>query len=82
MSSSFSDKLRDLLAVVPVIMMWTIINVLISFTLAFVVFVQLITVYGWEKRLSMGVAVLVAIAVHLYIWGQPKIRKYISARSQ
>ena len=82
MSSAFSEKLHKLLAVVPVIIMWTLANVLIAFVLAMVVGIQLVAVYGWNKPISLCVAVLVAIAVHLYIWGQPKIRRYISARSQ
>jgi hypothetical protein len=82
MSSTFSERLQNLLAVVPVIILWTLVNVLISFVLSIVAFIQLVAVYGVDKRVSMGVAVLIAIAVHLYIWGQPKIRRYISARSQ
>jgi hypothetical protein len=79
--SSTGDKLLRLLAVIPVIMMMTFANVLIASVMAGVTFIQLVAVVGLSKGTSLGVAILVAIAVHSYIMLQPKIRNYI-ARSQ
>lgn len=79
--SSTGDKLLRLLAVIPVIMMMTFANVLIASVMAGVTFIQLVAVVGLSKGTSLGVAILVAIAVHGYIMLQPKIRNYI-ARSQ
>jgi hypothetical protein len=80
--SELYDKLTNMLAVIPVIMMITLTNVIIAATMAGVVFIQLISVAGWGKTLSLVIAILVAIAVHLYIFCQPKIRNYIQVRSQ
>ena len=82
MRSSMRERLSKALAVIPVILMTTIINVLIASTLGIIVFIQLISVAGWGKFSSSGVALLIAIAVQLYIWFQPNIRNYIRVRSQ
>ena len=77
-SSELGSKLLRLLAVVPMLVMWMLANVIISSTMAGLVFVQLFAVAGWSKNASLGMAILTAIAVMLYIWLQPKIRSYIS----
>lgn len=76
-----NNGLADALAVIPVIIMLVLANTLIASALAGIVFIQLIAVVGWSKGVSLGAAVLVAVVVHLYIYLQPKIRGYISARS-
>lgn len=77
-----SEKLANALAVIPVIVMITFANVLIASIVSGFIFIQLVAVVGWSKGVSLGVAILVAIAVHAYIVFQPKIRNYISRRSQ
>ena len=71
----------NLFAIIPVIVMTTLINVAIAFTLAAVVFLQLYSALGWSKSVSVFIACLVAALTHLYILMQPKIRQYISERS-
>jgi len=82
MSTSLHERLSKALAVIPVILITTIINVLMSSTLATIAFIQLVSVAQWGKLASLVVAILIAIAVQLYIWFQPKIRNYIRVRSQ
>jgi membrane protein YdbS with pleckstrin-like domain len=77
-----NDKLTSALAVIPVILMVTFVNVLIASVMAGITFIQLVAVAGWSKGVSLGVAILIAIAVHAYIAFQPKIRRYIDTRSQ
>lgn len=79
---SLIDRVSNALAVIPVIVMVTLANVLIASVMAGVTFIQLVAVAGWSKGVSLGVAILVAIAVHAYIVFQPKIRNYIDTRSQ
>lgn len=76
------DKIANALAVIPVIIMVTLINVLIASVMGMMTFLQLMFVGGWTKAPAEILAILVAIAVYLYIWYQPKIRRYISTRSQ
>ena len=61
---SLYDRVADALAVIPVILMVTFTNVLIASVMAGVTFIQLVAVAGWSKGVSLGVAILVAIAVH------------------
>jgi hypothetical protein len=79
---SLYDKMANALAVIPVIVMVTLVNVLIASVMAGMTFIQLVAVAGWSKGVSLVVAILVAIAVHVYIVLQPKIRNYIDTRSQ
>lgn len=76
-----SNGLANALAVIPVIIMLVFANTLIASAIAGVVFIQLVAVIGWSKGASLGAAVLIAVVVHAYIYLQPKIRSYISARS-
>jgi ABC-type dipeptide/oligopeptide/nickel transport system permease subunit len=80
--ATLHSKLAQALAVIPVILLVTLVNVVIASTLAGITFIQLIAVLGWSKGASLVVAILVAIAVHTYIACQPKIRNYISVRSK
>lgn len=75
--STISNKLLQLLYVLPIIIAWTFINVLISATIAGVVFIQLLTVAEWNKTSSLIIAVAVAILIHIYLFLQPKIRSII-----
>lgn len=79
--SSLYDKVVNILAVVPVILMMVLTNVLIACVISFVVFIQLLTVAGWGKTASMVVAILVAAATHAYIILQPRLNAYIKSRS-
>lgn len=80
--SELSDKLANLLAVTPVIILTTLANTFIAFVMAGFTFLELVSLAGWSKGFSLGAAILVAVAVHVYIACQPKIRNYIKARSQ
>lgn len=79
--SSFHKRLANTLAVLPVIILVTFTNVLIASVMAGATFLQLLTVLNWSKSSSLVVAILVAVAVYLYIIFQPKIRNYINVRS-
>jgi hypothetical protein len=82
MDTDTRRSLSQLLAVLPIIIIKTMVDMIIAFALAMMVFMHLVLVAGWDKRVSEGVALLTATVVYLYIWLQPKIRNYISARSQ
>jgi MFS superfamily sulfate permease-like transporter len=75
------DRLSNALAAIPVILMTTIANVIIATVMGMVTFMQLFWAYGVSRWPSTIVAVLVAIAVHVYIRLQPNIRNYIDRRS-
>ena len=74
--SRIRDNVTKFLAILPAILLVTFANVFISFTVAAVVMVQLITT-GHHKYLSLGVAILTAIVTHCYIVFNHKIRNYI-----
>lgn len=80
--SDSDNKLSNALAAIPVILMMTFANVIIATVMGMVTFMQLFMVYGWTKWSSSLVAILIAIAVHVYIRLQPNIRRYIDRRSQ
>lgn len=80
--SALTEKLANLMMVLPIIIFVTFTNVIIASVLAGVTFLQLMAVAGWHRGPSLVVAILVAIAVHAYITLQPTIRNYISARSK
>lgn len=64
------------LAAIPAILLLTFANVLIGFTVSGVALIQLLA-SGYNKYFALLVAILVAIAVHLYIIFNHKIRAYI-----
>ncbi len=74
------DKLAKALAVIPIIFGMVIINTVIASAMGMLVFVQLLSVYGWPKLASEAAAILMAVAVTAYIWFQPKIRSYIKSK--
>ena len=76
-----NNGLANALAVIPVIVMLVFANTFIASAIAGVIFIQLVAVVGWSKGASLGAAVFIAVAVHAYIYLQPKIWGYISARS-
>jgi len=77
----FYDRMARLLSVLPAIILLTITNIFIAFSTAGVVMLQLLAA-GFNKHLTLGVAILVAIGVHAYIVFNHKIRDYIKTRSQ
>ena len=77
-----NDKLSETLAVVPVIIMVTLVDVLIASIVSINTFLHCVLILNLSKPFSLGVAILVAIAVTAYIRLQPKIRKYIDTRSR
>lgn len=80
--SALTEKLANLMAVLPVIIFVTFANVLIASVMAGVTFLQLMAVAGWHRGPSLVAAILVAVVVHAYLTLQPTIRNYISARSK
>ena len=74
------DKLAKMMAAIPVIIGMVIINTVLASAMGMLVFVQLLSVYGWPKLASEAVAILVAVAVLAYIYFQPKIRSYIKSK--
>lgn len=75
---SDNDKLLSLLAVIPVVIFWTLTNVLISAVMAGITFIQLVAVLNWSKGISLAASIIVAVAVQMYIVLQPKIRQFIA----
>jgi len=76
-----NEGLSNLLAALPVIVITTMVNVFIASVMGIMTFLQLSLVAEWSKSLSEASGLLIAVATYLYIWGQPKIRNYISSRS-
>jgi hypothetical protein len=76
--SATSDKLLQLLSVLPIVIAWTLINALISSTIGAVIFIQLIAVAQWSKTTSSIVAIIAAIFIQIYIFLQPYIRLLIN----
>lgn len=70
-----------LLAIIPAIVLVALCNVFIAFSTAGVVLLQLLE-SGTNKHVALGVAILIAIGVHVYIAWNHKIRDYIKARSK
>ena len=82
--SRLSENVAKTMAVLPAILMTTFMNVIITTVIGMVVYMQLTLVYGWSAGKftpASLVAILSATAVYLYIWFQPRIRNYISTRS-
>ena len=75
------SNLSRLLAVIPAIILITTANVLIGFTTAGVVLLQLLAL-GTNKYLSLIAAILVAIGVHAYIVFNHKLRAYIKNQGE
>lgn len=75
--STISQKLFQLLSVLPFILAWTLVNTLISSVMAGVTFIQLISVAEWSKTTALITAIMVAIAIHIYLFLQPQIRSII-----
>ena len=74
------DKLTVALAVIPVILLSTLMDTFIATNSALLVFVQLTISFGWNRTASIAVAVFIAIAIYAYIRLQPQIRNYITRR--
>jgi len=70
------ENLKRLLWALPVIFFVTIIDILITFSTAGVVLLELLSA-GVNKYLSLGVAILIAIGVTVYIRLSHKIRDHI-----
>jgi succinate dehydrogenase hydrophobic anchor subunit len=79
--SPISKKLLGLLHAIPAILLVTFINVFICFTTAGVILIQLLAA-GYNKYLSLGVALLVAIGCHAWIVYNHKLRDYIKSKEQ
>ena len=62
--STPNDKVYSMLGAIPVIIMTTLANVIISFILAGFVFIQLVSVYNCGQKASLMMAILTAVAVH------------------
>ena len=80
--SKLPERMRNSLAVIPVIWMTTIIDTGISSFISISTFLHLVTISGYSKGLSLFIAILLAIAVYIYIVCQPNIRNYIKSRSE
>jgi len=76
------ERLSNFLAALPVILLSTLFNVFIASVMGIMVFLQLQLVAEWPRSSSEAAALLMAVVTYLYIWWQPKIRNYISTRSQ
>lgn len=75
------STLNKVLATLPAILLVTFANVAIAFITASVILIQLIS-NGVNKHLSLMVSIVVAIAVHLYIIFNHKLRNYIKNQGQ
>lgn len=66
-----------LLAVIPAIIIMVLCNVSIAFTIAGVVLLYMFE-SGINKHVALGVSILIAIGVHLYIAWNHKIRNFVN----
>jgi hypothetical protein len=74
--SDLRKRLSGLLAAVPVIILMTMMNVFITFTVSGVVMLQLVT--AGHSRIALGAAILTAVIVYTWIVFNHKLRAYIS----
>lgn len=74
--SAFRTGLSRLMATLPAILLITFVNVFICFTTAGMVLVQLLA-SNTNRYVALGLSILVAVGVHLYIVFNHKIRDYI-----
>jgi membrane protein YdbS with pleckstrin-like domain len=74
---SQNHKLSALLRAAPVIVMMTLINVLITSAVAGVVLIELETYYPGSYW-PLGIAILIAVLVYLWIVYNDKLRAYIT----
>jgi hypothetical protein len=74
------DRFLSAVSVMAVLILMVLTNVALSATAAGVTFIQLLAVAGWSKGHAIVASILVAVAVHAYIYFQPQIRNYISVR--
>lgn len=65
-----------LLQVIPALILVVLANVFISCCTAGVVLIQLLA-RGYNKDLSLGMAILIAVGVHVYLMWNHKIRNFI-----
>ena len=65
-----------LLQIIPALILVVFANVFIAFATAGVVLIQLLAA-GYNKHVSLGAALLVAVGVHAYIVWNHKIRDFI-----
>lgn len=65
-----------LLQVIPVLILFVLANVFISYCTASVVFIQLLD-RGYNKDFSLGVGILIAVGIHAYLMWNHKIRNFI-----
>lgn len=75
-----SIAIRKLLLVLPVMIITTFIDVLISFCVAATVFFQLFVTYIANKETSLIMAIISAIIVSIYIRMNHKIHKFIISK--
>lgn len=77
------DLLRELVATLPVIIMITFIEVLISFSVAALAMLELMPGLGREHPLVVLVlSIVIAIATQTWIMINHKVRAYVTARSR
>lgn len=75
-----SIAIRKLLLVLPVMIITTFIDVLISFCVAATVFFQLFVTHIANKETSLIIAIISAIIVSIYIRMNHKIHKFIISK--
>lgn len=68
---------RKLLAVIPAVFLMVLCNVFIAFSAAGVVLLQMLS-SGINKHICLGVSLLIAVGVHIYIAYNHKIKNYIN----
>ena len=67
------SPLSKLILSIQALILYTLVNVLISFCVSTVVFFQILMLCHTTKEVAIAIAILVAIAVHLYIRFNHKI---------
>jgi hypothetical protein len=72
----FRSLSTRLLQVIPALILVVLANAFISICTAGVVLIQLLA-RGYNKDLSLGAAILIAVGVHVYLVWNHKIRNFI-----
>lgn len=65
------------LSQLAVIIITTVLNVIISMCVSFVFVLIAMEEKGWDRRLSLVIAILVAVAITSYLALLPRLRDYL-----
>lgn len=79
--SSFYKRLSQILEILPLILLVTFVEVIIAFATGFLVMIMLLPKLEQHPYIILGISIMIAVIVQVWIIFNHKIRSYIKARS-